>query len=137
MQNRALELLESVSLRRTQPRLAILQAMLNSDTPMTQDRIAEAIGDSAPNKTTIYRTLTHLIETGLVHEAFLENRSRHYELAHHCGKQCCHPHFTCRQCDQTQCLTDVRAEMVRLPKGFVLQRQQIHIDGICPKCFKK
>jgi Fur family ferric uptake transcriptional regulator len=137
MENKALELLKSVSLRRTQPRLAILKTLLKADAPMTQEQIAEAIGHSAPNKTTIYRTLTHLVETGLVHEAFWEHRRQHYELAHHCGKQCCHPHFTCRQCEQTQCMTDIRADIVRLPKGFVLHRQQIHIDGVCPECLKK
>jgi Fur family ferric uptake transcriptional regulator len=134
MKNKAIELLNSVSLRRTGPRLAVLETLLDADAPLTQDQIADIIGDSAPNKTTIYRTLTHLVETGLVHEAFLENRSQHYELAHHCGKQCCHPHFTCRQCEQTQCLTDVRADILRLPKGFSIQRQQIHIDGVCPDC---
>ena len=136
MKNKALKLLESVSLRRTQPRLAVLAALLKSHAPLTQRQIAEAIGRSAPNKTTIYRILTQLVEKGLVCQAFLEKRSQHYELAHHCGKQCCHPHFTCRQCEQTQCLTDVEADILGLPKGFVLQRQQIHIEGICSKCTK-
>lgn len=137
MRNKAIELLRSLYLRQTTPRLAILEALLNADVPLTQDQIAETIGKTAPNKTTIYRTLTHLIDKGLVHEAFLENRCRHYELAHQCGKQCCHPHFTCRRCDQTQCLTETSPTMVQLPEGFVLQRQQIHIDGICPECLEK
>lgn len=136
MKNKTIELLDSVSLRRTGPRLAILEALLAADCPLTQDQIAEAIGPDAPNKTTIYRTLTHLLEKGLVHEAFLEARTQHYELAHHCGRHHCHPHFTCIRCEQTQCLTDVHAPLVKLPKGYILQRQQIRIEGVCDKCRK-
>ncbi len=134
MQKKAIDFLESASIRRTQFRVAILDVLLKTPVPLTQNQIAKAIDESAPNKTTIYRTLAQLVEKGLVYEAFLENRSQHYELAHNCDTQCCHPLFTCRRCGQTQCLSDVRADILPLPKGFVLQRHQIHIEGICSKC---
>jgi Fur family ferric uptake transcriptional regulator len=134
MNNEAAKMLESADLRQTSPRLAILQVLLDADRPLTQDEIAENIGTDTPNKTTIYRTLTHLIEKDLVHQAYLEDRTWHFELAHQCGKHQCHPHFTCRQCQKTQCLTEVTGAMVNLPKGFKMQRQQIHIEGICPNC---
>ena len=134
MNHKAIELLHSAKLRQTEPRLAILQTLLKADTPLTQEQIADQIGLDAPNKTTIYRTLTQLVEKNLVHQAYLEDRTAHFELAHHCGKHQCHPHFTCRQCRQTQCLTGVSTPLVELPKGFSMQRQQIHIDGVCPDC---
>jgi Fur family ferric uptake transcriptional regulator len=137
MKNSADKLLTSVSLRRTRPRLAILEALLTANHPLSQEQIAENIGLDAPNKTTIYRTLTNLVETGLVHEAFLEHRVQYYELAHNCGQKCCHPHFTCSRCLQTLCMTHVAAPMVQLPEDFQVQRQQIHIEGICPKCLDK
>ena len=136
MTNKANELLASVSLRRTRPRMAILKTFLTADRPLSQEQIAERLGLDAPNKTTIYRTLSNLVETGLVHEAFLEHRVQYYELSHNCGRTCCHPHFTCERCSQTQCLTHVAAPMIQLPAGFEIQRQQIHIEGICPKCLE-
>lgn len=137
MNHKAIELLQSVNLRRTEPRLAILQVLLEADTPLAQEQIADEIGPNAPNKTTIYRTLTHLVEKNLVHQAYLEERTWHFELAHHCSEHQCHPHFTCNECLQTQCLTGIEAALVKLPKGFKMHRQQIHIEGICLNCRKK
>ena len=134
MNHKAIELLQSVHLRQTAPRLAILQTLLETGKPLTQDQIAEQIGPDSPNKTTIYRTLTQLVEKNLVHQVYLEDRTWHFELAHNCGKHQCHPHFTCIHCEQTHCLTGISTPLVELPKGFSMQRQQIHIDGVCPDC---
>ncbi len=134
MTHKATELLQSVKLRQTESRRAILIALLTTDHPLSQEQIAEVIGPDAPNKTTIYRTLSNLVERNLVHEAFVDNRIQYYELGHHCGQHCCHPHFTCSQCQQTYCLTETAAPIVQLPKGFTLHRQQIRIEGICSKC---
>lgn len=136
MKNKAIKLLNSAKLRQTEPRLAILKVMLSAKSPLTREQIADEIGSDAPNKTTIYRTLTHLIEKNIVHQAFMVDRAAHYELAHQCGKIQCHPHFTCRKCLQTQCLTNVESPNLKLPKGYTLQRQQVLIEGICSDCQK-
>jgi len=134
MKNKAVQLLKSVHLRQTAPRLAILEVLLSAKAPLAREQIAERIGTNAPNKTTIYRNLTHLVDKNLVHQAYLEDRTAHYELAHNCGKHQCHPHFTCIHCEKTHCLTGTSTPLVELPKGFSMQRQQIHIDGVCPDC---
>lgn len=131
------DLLHSANLRLTEPRLAILTVLLEASSPLTQEQIADRIGTAAPNKTTIYRTLMNLVDKGLVHKAFLEERTWHFELAHHCGRVQCHPHFTCTQCQQTRCMTGVSAPLVELPQGYVMERQSIRIEGICSTCRKK
>ena len=136
MKEKAAALLNTADLRQTAPRIAIVGAMLKAASPLTQEQIAEHIGTSAPNKTTIYRTLMHLVEKNVVHEAFTQERSQYFELAHRCGKVQCHPHFTCVRCSRTHCLTGVSAPLVELPAGFSMQRQQISIEGICPQCNK-
>lgn len=136
MIDKAVELLHAAGLRQTASRIAIVKAMLESSTPLTQEQIAEGIGPAAPNKTTIYRTLMYLIEKNIVHTAYLEDRSRHFELAHHCSKHQCHPHFTCTHCDATFCLTEITPPLLELPEGFSMQRQQIRIEGLCPSCKK-
>ena len=137
MKEEAIKILRSSKLRQTAPRIAILTAMLQANAPLTQEQIAEHIGPSAPNKTTIYRTLMNLVEKNLVHKAFLHERTWHFELAHHCGQHQCHPHFTCSQCRQTQCMTSVSAPLIKLPEGFQIHRQQIRIEGLCSTCLKK
>lgn len=136
MKQKVTELLNSAGLRQTQPRVAILEVLLKAGSPITQEQIAEQLGASAPNKTTIYRTLMNLVEKGLVHKAYLEERTWHFELAHQCGEHQCHPHFTCNTCQQTQCLPEVTIPLVQLPKGYIMDRQQVRIEGICQHCQK-
>lgn len=137
MNPKAAALLNSVNLRQTQPRVAILTVLLTADAPLSQEQIAEQIGTAAPNKTTIYRNLMNLVDKDLVHKAYLEERTWHFELAHHCGRHQCHPHFTCSVCQQTQCLPEVAMPLVELPEDYVMQRQQVRIEGICGDCRKK
>lgn len=136
MKQKTLELLNSVHLRQTRPRAAILNVLLKAKTPLTQEQIAKRIGSAAPNKTTIYRTLMNLVEKNLVHKAYLQERTWHFELAHHCGRIQCHPHFTCTRCQQTQCLPEVGMPLVQLPRGYTVQRQQVRIEGVCRNCQK-
>lgn len=136
MNHKAAALLKSVDLRQTRPRMLILTVLLEAETPLSQEQIGELIGRSA-NKTTIYRNLMSLVEKNLVHQAYLEERTRHYELAHHCGKHQCHPHFTCSICQHTQCLPEVDMPLVELPENYVMERQQVRVEGICDACRKK
>ncbi|NLW83390.1 MAG: hypothetical protein GXY41_03145 [Phycisphaerae bacterium] len=130
----AVALLRQKRLRVTAPRVAVIAAILQSDSPLTQQQIAAQLGDQSPNKTTIYRTLLSLINADVVHRAFVQQRQWHFELAHHCSPIQCHPHFTCIRCHRTECLHDVSYPLVDLPKGMTMYRQQIRIEGICSAC---
>ena len=129
-------LLNSVKLRRTGPRTAILAVLLGAHKPQTANQIAaKLIHKAPPNKVTIYRTLETFLETGLVHKVFLRERTWHFELAHNCDETQCHPHFTCTSCGNTHCLTEVALPMAKSPhKGFIIHRQRVQLDGLCPKC---
>lgn len=129
------ELLISVNLRRTEPRTSILCALLGAVKPLTQEQIAVKLGDEAPDKVTIYRTLETFVDSGLVHKAYLRERSWHFELAHNCTENQCHPHFTCTDCGDTHCLTDVSIPLAATAKnGFAVSRQRVQLEGLCPKC---
>ena len=130
----ATTLLRKKQLRITAPRLAIMTALLEAGCPLTQQQIAERLGDDAPDKTTIYRTLMSLMQTNLVHKAFVQQRQWHFEPAHHCSAVQCHPHFTCIRCRRTECLIGVDAPLVKLPDGLTMHRQQIRIEGLCAMC---
>ena len=128
-------LLGSVKLRRTDPRRTILEVLLSAKRPQTVGEIMTAMSKGCANKVTVYRTLESMVRTGLVHRAFVHKRAEHFELADRCTDVQCHPHFTCRKCGVTRCLVGVSAPLVRgLEKGFILQRQQIRLEGICPAC---
>jgi Fur family ferric uptake transcriptional regulator len=127
--------LAEASLRRTRPRVAVVAALIEADRPLTQDEITSRLGDSAPNKVTIYRALELLVQEGLVHRAFVRDRTWHFELADNCTKRQCHPHFTCSRCGLTTCLRDLQAPSVaRRYRGYAIQRQRIELEGLCPDC---
>jgi Fur family ferric uptake transcriptional regulator len=129
------KLLDSVKLKRTEPRRTILEALLRANKPQTADEIIIAIGDESPNKVTVYRTLESLVGAGLVHRAFIDERSQRYELADKCTEHQCHPHFVCTDCGQTHCMTQVTVPMATSPPaGFVIHRQQVRLEGLCPSC---
>jgi Fur family ferric uptake transcriptional regulator len=132
---KAKELLKAASLRRTNPRIAVLAALLDAKKPLTQRQIAKKLGQKAPDKVTIYRILETLLNANLVHRAFLRLSSWHFELAHNCTKNQCHPHFTCTGCGDTHCLTELSVPMAKNPhKNFIIHRQQVRLEGLCPKC---
>jgi len=129
------QLLESANLRLTKPRIVVISVLLGSDKPVTQQEIADKAGAEAPDKVTIYRILETFVKAGIVHKAFLRERTRHYELAHNCTEHQCHPHFTCTNCGRTVCLMQSSLPMVKVSeKGFVVHRQQVRLEGLCPGC---
>jgi Fur family ferric uptake transcriptional regulator len=129
------DLLKATSLRRTGPRMAVLAVLLEAGRPVTQQEITKSLGRESPNKVTIYRALERLIDSGIVHRAFLRERCWHFELADNCSENQCHPHFTCSKCGDTHCMTDLSFPLAKgLEKGFILKRQQIRLEGLCPSC---
>lgn len=128
-------LLNCADLRRTGPRAAILAALLDTGKPITAEQIATKLGRAGPDKVTIYRTLENFVKAGLVHKAFLQKRTWHFEPAHNCSKTQCHPHFTCTDCGNTHCLPDIILPMAKSPhKGFLIHHQQVQLHGLCPGC---
>lgn len=129
------KLLSSVNLRRTSPRVAILSVLLSARKPQTAGQIAANLASAGLNKVTIYRTLESFLAAGLVHKAFLQERTWRFELAYNCTESQCHPHFTCTSCGDTHCLTEMSLPMAKSPyKGFVIGHQRVQLEGLCPKC---
>lgn len=132
---RARELLKSAKLYCTRSRIDILTILMKAGRPLSQDQIAGFSSEKKFDKVTIYRTLEILLDAGLVHKAFINKRAWHFELAHNCTESQCHPHFTCTNCGDTHCLTEISLPMAKSPhKGFVFHRQQVRLEGLCPTC---
>ena len=133
--NLAHDMLKTAGLYCTPGRLAILRVLTRASKPLRQQQIAGRLSRRHFDKTTIYRTLTTLLKAGLVHKAFIQDRTFYFELAHHCTKTQCHPHFTCTHCGVTHCLLQLSVPMPRSPhKGFVIHHQQVRLEGLCPTC---
>ena len=133
LQSRAM--LEAAKLYCTKCRVAILRVLAKADGPLSRRQITHRLGKKHFDKVTIYRTLASLLKVGLVHQAFMAKRAWHFELANRCSERQCHPHFTCTSCGSTHCLTEMSLPMAKSPhKGFVIHRQQVRLEGLCPAC---
>jgi Fur family ferric uptake transcriptional regulator len=131
----ARRILKSARLYCTAGRVAVLRILLKAHRPLRQDEIAGRLGRKRFDKVTIYRTLESLLEVGLVHKVFLDDRARHFELARNCSETQCHPHFTCTSCGRTHCLTEMVIPKAKTThKGFLIRRQQTRLEGLCPAC---
>ena len=128
-------MLRGAKLRCTRGRAAILEILAAAKKPLTREQIASELGKKGLNKVTIYRALERFVRAGLVHKAFLQARTWHFELAENCTASQCHPHFTCTDCGETHCLTEITVPMAKSPyKGFVIDRQRVQLEGVCPEC---
>ena len=135
MEIKAHEMLKAAKLYCTAGRVAILKVLMKAGRPLSQEQIANRSGKERFDKVTIYRTLKSLVNVGLVHKAFMDKRAWHFELSHNCTEHQCHPHFTCTSCGNTHCLTGISLPMTKSPhKGFVINRQQVRFEGLCPAC---
>jgi Fur family ferric uptake transcriptional regulator len=131
-------LLSSCKMRKTAARIAILDILADAGKPQTAEQIASKLGTKACDKVTIYRTLECFVKAGFVHRAYLEARKWHFELADRCSEKQCHPHFVCNSCGQTRCLPKTSSPPVKIRnRGFVVHRQQIKLEGLCPSCSTK
>jgi Fur family ferric uptake transcriptional regulator len=131
-------LLRSADLRRTGPRVAILSVLIRADKPLTQEEIGAKLGPAIPNRVTIYRVLERFCKAGMVHKAFMQQRTWHFELADRCTESQCHPHFTCKKCGVISCLVGLPVSIIKdVKKGFVIHRQRVQLEGLCPRCVGK
>jgi len=129
------KMLKSAGLYYTKNRVLILKVLFDATHPLSQEEVAHQSKKENFDKVTIYRTLESLVKAGLVHKAFMNKRAWHFELAHNCSKKQCHPHFTCTKCGKTHCLPGISLPLAESPyKGFIINRQQVHLEGLCPSC---
>ena len=45
-----------------------------------------------------------------------------------------HLHFHCNNCNETVCLTDHKIPKIKVPDGFVSEKVNLVVKGICDKC---
>jgi len=132
---KAKKILKSVGLYKTKNHIEVLRVLLRATGPLSRKNILRNMSGPKSDKVTVYRTLEIFCRKGVVHKAFLDKRAWNFELAHHCSDIQCHPHFTCSSCGKTQCLYDVNMPIAKgLEKGYVIERQQIKLEGLCPNC---
>jgi len=126
-------------LRATPSRLAVLELLRSSDTPMSHGDVADRLASQAWDRATIYRNLTDLAEAGLVRRTDVGDHVWRFEAVSDEHAAAAHPHFVCTECGTVECLPEielaVRPATRSKPPRSVKQRQvEVHVRGLCDAC---
>lgn len=121
--------------RATRTRVAVVEALRDSDHPLSHDELAAALGEAgvAHDRVTLYRTLDWLVGQGLAHRVAGGDRAWRYGLVRQAAHQ--HAHFHCDRCGHVFCLENLQpAFALALPGGYQLERAELILHGACPAC---
>ena len=130
--------LASQGFRMTRLRKAIIGVFTGNSLPMSAEELMDILraGNTAFNRTTVYREIGFLKEKGVINEIqFLHERVKRYELAsldhHH--------HLVCLRCNRVEdiVLENDLADQERSildSKGFHVTNHMLEFHGICRGC---
>lgn len=122
----------------TSTRARIYQILEHASSPMTTKDVWEVlVGDSGhkPDLATVYRTLTAMVELGMVRKIAHGRNVSMYETS----LSDCHSHrVVCQHCGSAQTLPCAvllsLASSVEASSGYSVAHQSMDILGCCPRC---
>lgn len=137
MMNYELNLTER-GVKPTAMRLLVYHELDKAQHPLSLKELEERMVTA--DRSTIFRTLTLLLQHHLVHGIEDGSGAMKYEICHgqhQCTPQDQHSHFYCERCQRTFCLHETPIPVVDLPQGFQATTINYMIKGICPECSQK
>jgi Fur family ferric uptake transcriptional regulator len=124
--------------RLTEPRRTILDAAVRMKGHFTADELLERMrGQGLPaSKATLYRTLSLLVEKGLLEPREFERGSLRYEVA--TGSEHHHDHMICTGCGTVHEFVDPEIERLQEEAvrrfGFRMLGHSHRLFGLCARC---
>jgi Fe2+ or Zn2+ uptake regulation protein len=123
--------------RRTAPRQAIVECLVNAGGHVTADEVAAQVQSRFPsvNISTVYRTLDALEEIGVIDHVHLGHSRAVYHLVEED-----HQHLVCESCEAVEELPASRLKpliaSIERDFGFEVDRRHFAIVGRCRRCRK-
>jgi Fur family ferric uptake transcriptional regulator len=131
-------LLHQAGLRKTAPRVAVLQFLERATTPLSHADIFQGMVSLGFDRATIYRNLVDLAEAGLVSRTDLGDHVWRFEIRR--GKESHtaeHPHFLCTSCGGVTCLPGGAVRLVSTrgaPRAISSRAVEVQVKGHCDAC---
>ncbi|NJK96900.1 MAG: transcriptional repressor [Bacteroidales bacterium] len=132
----AIDILHCHKVKKSSPRVAIIQALQSSLNPLSQVDVKEKMG-ALYDRITFYRSAQTLLDAGIIHRIVAENTVVKYALNHcdHGHRHVTdHVHFFCTKCCLLLCLNEVKVKSYQLPEGFAIFQSNVVIHGLCNQC---
>ena len=129
------EVLKQHKIKKTAPRVAIIQVLKRYNHPLSENEIRNEMG-SLYDRVTFYRSMQRMAEVGILHKIVVDNVTIKYAL-NDCSQNACdhnsHAHFFCKKCSKLICLGAFKTRVV-LPNGCVGEESELLVKGICSNC---
>ncbi len=129
-------ILNSVGLKVTPVRVALMEVLIRSEIPLQQKDIEVSMLEPI-DRVTLYRNLKLLTKKNIIHKIEVNDSITTYNIVKANGESIEdeeHPHFHCDTCNKVFCLPGVTINNLTLPSGFEQTSQKLIIDGICKSC---
>ncbi len=130
--------LQAAGLRVTASRVAVMELLAASEAPLTHQEVAQHLGDSTWNRSTLYRNLIDLTDAGLLRKTVIAGLMR-FEPANRHGGCSDHAHFVCSECGDVTHLEGVAIEVVGHggPRAIATGDVEVQLRGRCDPCAER
>ena len=133
------DLLEKYNLKKTKPRIAILNVLEKAQLPLTADEVFFALKSKDINLSTVYRTLNTFVKSGLAKKEVNKEKENIFLLMH--DEHDDHHVLVCVKCHKVVplkgCPYHEANEAIETETGFVIEDHNTEIYGVCPDCNKQ
>jgi Fur family ferric uptake transcriptional regulator len=131
--------IREVGLRATPARIAVLQMLLNSNSPQPHSIVAERLSPLGIDSATVFRNLNCMTQVGLLRRAELGDHVWRFEAVRdkQHGHDSAHPHFLCVGCGEVTCLDAVQLSVSsQRVAELVGEVTEILVRGHCNHCLE-
>ncbi len=127
--------LRTHNLRATPSRIAVLELMRSSDSPLSHAEAADRLALKAWDRATIYRNLTDLADAGLLRRTDHGDHVWRFEAIREDHDAEKHPHFVCVECGGVECLPGVEVSAKKsAPRSVRAREVEVQLRGVCDAC---
>lgn len=124
-------------LKLTPQRMRIAEMAFATHRHFTSEELYEMVRRREPlvGRVTVYRTIEHLVASGMVEELSIDKGVATYE---HTAGHAHHDHLICTSCGRVTELRSQRLEAVKkeaaVEQGWEPQHHALKVYGLCPDC---
>lgn len=130
-------MIRDAGLRCTNSRATVLEHVVHASAPMSHAEVSEQLVPEGFDQATIYRNLTDLTESGLLHRLDPGDHIWRFEFRGPAEPDDEHPHFMCDDCGEISCLPSVELTFGDTPEtesAAVGEVNEIFLKGRCVRC---
>lgn len=139
MRESVLALFKQKGIKRTKPRLLVLEYLLRRDRPVTVEEMHASLSEKFRlGLTSVYRAVEQLVDLGVASREQLSPKLFAYQL---CKTTSHHHHITCIECGKIEEVLPQGVEQILVDTAsrahFYLKNHEISLSGRCFKCVEK